>query len=303
VIAAANLRVDAVTVEVTEAFVGRDVDTILLKGPTLTHWLGLRAARRYVDCDLLVEPAAYARAEEVLERLGFVRYLGEADLGELAKPPAWTWIRDPLYVDLHRTLAGVEAGPEALWQALTPHRERLRLARRDLAVLDRPATAFVLALHASHHGAAVEAPLGDLELGLEGFEREVWEEAARLASAVDATAAFAAGLRLVPAGAALADELDLRGRGSVGLALSTASAPPQAFALEQLAVQPGTRAKARFVAGRLVPSPAWMRANYPFARRGRAGLAVAHGWRLLSAPVRFVPSVRAWRRARREAAA
>jgi hypothetical protein len=87
------------------------------------------------------------------------------------------------------------------------------------------------------------------------------------------------------------------------VALTTASAPGQAFTLEQLARRQGIGAKAAFVRGRLAPPPQWMRAHYPLARRGTPGLAAAYGWRVISAPARLAPALRAWRRARREAAA
>ena len=103
------------------------------------------------------------------------------------------------------------------------------------------------------------------------------------------------------AGAALVSELELDADPTVEVALSTASAPRQAFTLEQLARRPGVAAKAEFVRGGCCRRPQWMRAHYPLARRGTAGLATAHAWRFLSAPARLIPAARAWRRARREA--
>ena len=65
------------------------------------------------------------------------------------------------------------------------------------------------ALHAAHHGRTYPRPLRDLERALDRLDRETWVAAARLAAELDAVEAFAAGLRLVPAGESLASELDL----------------------------------------------------------------------------------------------
>jgi Uncharacterised nucleotidyltransferase len=299
-VAAANLRIDAVTVEVVDALRDARIDSIVLKGPSLAHWLGDDVARPYVDTDLLVQQERLDDARTVLERLGFEPYLEGADLGDRWAHPAWLWMRGDRLVDLHHGLAGAEADPVRIWSLLRRRTVPLTRGRSELKILDRPATALVLALHAAQHGAAVEQPLRDLRLGLERFERPVWDEAARLAGDLGASGAFASGLRLVP-DAAPAD-LAAAHTPSVPVALAAASAPPQALALEQLASQRGAAAKLGYVRRRLVPPAPWMRASYPLARHGRIGLASAHAWRLLSAPVRLGRALPAWLRARREAA-
>ena len=301
VVAAANLRVDAVTVEVVEALRGRDLEPILLKGPTLAHWLGPDAARPYADCDLLVEQRCLEDAGAVLAGLGFARHMAGADVGDLWTHPAWMWSRSGAHVDLHHSLAGSEAAPDVLWTTLRDRTKTLRRGHTELAILEPRAAACVLALHAAQHGVAGSAPLRDLELALNRFERAIWDDAASIADQLAALPAFVAGLRLLPTGSALVSELELDADPTVEVALSSASAPKQAFTLEQLARRPGMVAKAEFIRGRLMPPPEWMRAHYPLARRGKAGLVTAHAWRFLSAPARLVPATRAWRRARREA--
>jgi len=302
-IAAANLHVDAVAVEAIEAMRAVGLDPILFKGPDTANWLGEESVRAYQDCDLLVDPADEDRAGAVLERLGYNPYMEGADLGERWTHPARLWRRGADQVDLHHSLFGAESDPAEVWVQLSDRTTALRRGRTELTVLDRTATALVLALHAAQHGRAVAQPLDHLRLALARIERTSWEEAAGVAVSIGATAAFAAGLRLVPEGEALAHELALPDAPPVTVALAAASAPPQALALEQLTSQPGLRAKAAYVGRRLVPSAPWMRVSYPIARRGPVGLAAAHVWRLASAPVRIGRAVPAWRRARRRAAA
>jgi hypothetical protein len=300
-IAASNLRIDAFAVEVVEALRGARVESIILKGPALAHWLGDDAARPYVDCDLLVRSDQLERARHELEGLGFEPYLEGVDLGARWTHPAWMWSRGDQLVDLHHGLAGADARPEMVWSELRKRTVALRRGHIELPILDPPACALVFALHAAHHGRAVGKPLHDLELALERFDRPVWREAARLGALLSASGAFATGLRLVPGGAAMADQLGVSCAATVQVALAAASAPPQAVALEQLASQQGVRAKLDYVRPRLVPAAAWMRASYPIARRGRAGLAAAYAWRFAVVPIRLLGAVPTWRRARKAA--
>ena len=298
-VAAANLRVDAVTVETFTAFREAGVPAILLKGPSVAHWLGADVVRAYGDCDLLVPPTHAEAAEGLLAGLGFEGL----DPSDWWTRGAWMWRRnhDGAQVDLHYGLAGADAGGERIFAVLAAHTTSLQRARTEVTILDRPATAFVLALHAAHHGRAEAKPLRDLDLAVERFEPAVWSAAASLAATLEATPAFATGLRLLAAGAGLADDLALPSGRPVTVALAAASAPGQAFVLDHLAQRRGARAKAVFLARRLVPPAVWMRTCYPLARRGRLGLAAAHVWRLASAPARLAVGVAAWRRARRDA--
>jgi hypothetical protein len=301
-VAAWNLMIDAVTAEVVRALRAADADPIVLKGPTLSHWVGADLTRPYVDCDLLVAPARVDAAEQVLAGLGFRRYLEGIDLEEHWPHPAVAWQRgkDEL-VDLHRTIWGADAPPERVWDVLAARRSSLRLARLDVAILDVAATALLLALHAAKHGAAHDRPLADLNTALRRLDAETWKEAASLAVSLEAESAFAAGLRLDPVGRTLADDLGLPDRYPAGIALAAGSASHSANTLERLSSANGARAKAAFVAHRVVPPAAWMRAGYPLARRGRAGLVVSYAWRLVAVPVRLVRALPTWHRAHRSA--
>jgi hypothetical protein len=291
--------VQALAAEVVQTFRARDVDAILLKGPSVAHWLGGDLVRASIDCDLLVHPGQVAAAERILDGLGFERYLAGVDLDEHWPHAAVAWKRgDTELVDLHRQLWGTGATAEAAWESLRAHRDTLSLGPVDVAILDAPGTALHLALHAAQHGAASPRPLDDLTLALERLDGAVWTDAAALAGALDAVPAFSAGLRLVPAGVELADLLRLTERFPAHVALAASSAPLTAQTLERLAAGGGPAGRARFVLGRLVPPAGWMRVNYPLARRGRAGLLTAYAWRFAIVPVRLVRAVPSWRRAR-----
>src|SRR5262249_10236269 len=128
-----------------------------------------------------------------------------------------------------------------------------------------------------------------------------WSAAASLARDLDATEAFAAGLRLTPTGRRLADELGLPVAASVDTLLRARSAVPPAEGMERLARTPGTAAKLRLLGREIVPSPEFIRAWWPPARRGRLWLAAGYARRPVWLAVKVVPATRAWRRARHDA--
>jgi Uncharacterised nucleotidyltransferase len=301
-VAAWNLMIDGMTAEVVRALRAADVEPVLLKGPSVAYWLGADHARPYVDCDLLVAPACVAVAEAVLRDMGFRRYLEGVDLEEHWPHPAVAWQRDENeLVDLHRTIWGAAAPPEHVWTALAAHTSSLRLARVDVPIPDAAATALLLGLHAAKHGSADARPLADLSSALEQLDAGTWREAADVARELQAEPAFAAGLRLDQIGGRLADDLGLPDRVPARVALAASSASQSALTLERLSAASGPRAKAAFVAHRLMPPAAWMRAGYPLARRGRAGLVASYAWRFVAVPVRLVRALPAWHRAHKSA--
>lgn len=293
---------DAATAEVVRAFDRAGVDSILLKGPSIARWLYERPAQRtYVDCDLLVPPGARAGAEKVLLELGFEPSVEEREM------PAWWlehavgWLRreDEAMVDLHRTLPGVQAEPEHLWHVLSTHVETIVVAGVPLRALTVPAMALHLALHAANHGMAGRYNLAELERALAQADEETWRAAADLAMAVDATAAFAAGLRLVSPGRELAARLALPTGRPLDVELRAAVAPPVALGLEQLARAGGVRERLAIVRWKLAPPRTFMRWWSPLARRGRAGMLLAYAWRPVWLLLHTPAGYRAWREARR----
>lgn len=299
--AAANLAVDATTIEVVGALRAAGVEPILLKGASLAQRLyDEPAERRYVDCDLIVAPSDLSVAEGELARLGFSPALPEEMTAEWQRH-AREWSREREAVDLHRTLMGAHAPPEAVWAALSEHTVPLRLGAVEVATPDPTATALHVALHAAQHGREERRPLRDLELALARLERDTWAAAAVLAASLDAQSAFAAGLRLRPDGDRLAEALGLAAGGSTVETLHAASAPGGALAMERLAQAPGPRARAALLARAAFPPPAHLRYFHPLARRGRLGLAAVYALRPFDLARKTPGAWRAWRSARRDA--
>jgi len=304
VAAAASLGTDVVAAEVAEALRIAGIRSILLRGPSIArHVYGKGEFREYFDVDLLVAPSAMAQAERILADHGFAH---SAVLGQRSddRPPwsrTWERVSDGRNVDLHTIIVGVGVEPEQLWALLIEDVEPVEVVRTRLEGLNAHATAVVIALHAAHHGSDVRKPLHDLARAIERFPQPTWEAAAALAERLAATSAFAAGLRLIPAGAELAYRLQLRNDASAEVMLRAGGAPPMALGFEWLTHVPGFRAKARLVAGKVVPDTEFMRAWSPLARRGRVGLAAAYGLRVLWLAWHAIPGLLAWSRAHKSA--
>jgi hypothetical protein len=302
--AAARLAmVDSATEELVTALRSADVRCLLLKGPGFTSWLyGDAELRPYGDTDILVDPRERDRAERVLADLGYVRTLGDGDVplpDREFHSDTWSRARGASSIDLHRTLGGARASAQRAWAALSRDTEILRVGSTDVEIPGAAGRALHVALHAAYHGARSGKPIEDLERALARTDDDLWREARSLALELDASDAFAAGLRLLPEGRAVAGRLGLMGPRSVEVALKADADPPLAASFEWLVAARGVRAKARLCRQLLLPSPAWIRQTYPFARRGRRALAAGYLWRLTRIPRYGVQGVVAWRRARR----
>jgi len=302
--AAINLALDVATAEVTAAFRAEGILTILLKGAALRDWPSPDPARTSVDIDLLVPPDRFDDAEGVLERLGFEsRALDGLPYDRPVPAHTWSGGTYGANIDLHRSLIGVGASPEVTWTILAAETNVLDLGTAKVDALAPAARAMHVALHAAQHGKEQTPPLRDLQRAVDALPLELWAEAAEIATRLDALPAFAAGLRLVPAGAAIASALKLPRAQTTDVALMAATPPDMARGFAWLDNLPGLREKGHFIARKLVPPPDWLRAWSPLARRGRLGLAAAYAWRLLWLLVHAGPGFLAWRRARREARA
>lgn len=292
----ATLALDSLTGELVSALGDASIATIVLKGPALEQRLyGAGESRTHDDIDLLAAHSDLKRAEDLLHGLGF-RYAAESEHAR-----AWIRERDGITVDLHKTLIGIGVSPAEAWSVLSAETEPMRVGRASLNVLNPSATALHVALHAAQHGALGSRPAEDLKRAVERLPEQVWTRAAELAVQLAALPAFAAGLRLDPHGAELASALGLSGGGSVETALRIASPPVTALGIQRLATTPGMRGKAAFLMQELVPPATFMRAVFPFARRGRLGLAATYLWRPWWLAWHAGPALRAWRRARRQA--
>jgi Uncharacterised nucleotidyltransferase len=297
--AARSLAIDRVTAEVVIALGSAGVPAILLKGPSVALWLYPGGAGRpYFDSDLLVSPEGLARAEGVLASLGFVDVLAGTmadERGSHATP--WLRVRDGAWIDLHRSIPGVAAPDQELWAELVAGAEPMAVGGATVSILAPVARVMLVALHAAHHGIRSGTPLQDLTRAVGQVDPTLWQAAAALAGRLDATPAFAVGLRLLPAGAAIATQLNLPQSISVEVALRADTAPTLALGFAALHNLPGRRAKLAYLQHNLVPSPAFMRFWSPMASRGRPGMLAAYVWRWLWLFWHVIPGYRAWRHA------
>nr|MBA2533283.1 nucleotidyltransferase family protein [Nocardioidaceae bacterium] len=267
---------------------------IVLKGPSIGRWLyDTTQERSYGDSDLLVAPGEIPAAEKVIFALGYRRQL-EALIGD--RPwGALYWMRphDGAALDLHRALTGIEASPETAWLLLSEETELLSLRGVEVEVLNQAARALHLVLHAADHGFSSDRPLKELALALDALPQDLWSRAASLAAKLEASAAFAAGLRLVPEGAELAARLCLPDNDSVEVALRASPATRHALGLQWLLQTEGLGAKASLLVRKLAPPPAYMRAWSRLAQKGGLGLILAYFWRPLYLFLVAIPTVRA----------
>jgi hypothetical protein len=299
-VAARNLLLDRAAGVAIERLRSEGIESILLKGAAIAMWLYKGEVRPYLDIDLLVSPAQFDAATRALSSLGYVHTLEGADASEIGPKERELIGPDGVCIDLHMGFVGVPGDPLRCWEILSQRTRDFTLAgrRTQVKVLDIPARTMHLALHAAQNGVIDVKAVADLQRGLEQVDREQWRSAAGLAEELGATEAFAAGLRLVPAGRSLADELSLPKRISVELLLRTRSAPQQAIFFERVREADGARQKLRLVGRKLFPTVAYMRVNVPLARRGRIGLLVAwagHPWLVVRGTA---PALLAWLRAR-----
>ncbi|MDQ3090751.1 MAG: nucleotidyltransferase family protein [Actinomycetota bacterium] len=294
-----TLLVDQVTAEVIAALRGRQVASILLKGPSIAAWLYADGTlRSYNDCDLLVAPEGLLAAQAVLDELGFRDTMIPLDHPRLE---SHEWVRGRDRIDLHTTLIGIGALPRVVWGALSAMTLTQQVAGVEVQVLGPTALALHVVLHAAQHGREDPKPVEDLSRAIRAVPRDRWREVAALADRLQATDAFGVGLRLLPEGRALASWLELPPPRSADAFLRV-DRVPLALAFEHLATTAGARARASLVLRELFPTPAFIRWWSPLARRGPLGLAIAYCWRPVWLITQAGPGFLAWRRARREGA-
>lgn len=299
--AADNLRIDAATAEVLRRWEQASVQGLVLKGPALADWYAADPARSYLDCDMWVRPGDLEIAAAALAELGFQKLADERGLPEWWREHASTWAResDGVVVDLHRTLQGIGVSAEEAWETLWPRRELATVAGRAAPRLDVSARAMYVTLHAAHHGAGFGKALTHLERALRALAEPAWHEAAELARQLRAVDAFAAGLRLLPEGTALAERLELPATQSVKTALRASTPPPVALGFAQLAGAKTLRERLEIAGRKLFPPPGFVRHWWPPAARSRWMLLLGYLYRPLWL-LRHAPrGARAWLEARR----
>ncbi|WP_320068527.1 nucleotidyltransferase family protein [Micromonospora sp. RTGN7] len=298
-----HLALDSAALAAADLLRRHGIGSVLLKGAGLAHRLGVRHTRSYGDVDLLVAPAAFAAAQATLAAAGYRARVAEhlADDWELWHERSWgTPDPIPLTIDLHRGFAGV-GDPEVLWREVDAGAESMALVGGAVRVPGPACAALFVALHAASPGVSVK-PRADLALAVEALSRDVWTAAATVAAACAATPAFAVGLRTLPAGAALAAELNLLDSCPLDQRLVARQASRTAIGLARVTRLPTWRTRARFLGRRVLPLPGQLRHADPLARRGTAGLLLAYANRIvrhLRRLPRAVGEVRGARRADR----
>jgi hypothetical protein len=308
--AAGTFRLDVKGAEVRAALEQAGVRTVLLKGPAFARLLyGPARSRDYMDVDLLVDPARLERAEEVLLELRFYRVDPEVPVrqtdasvgsavGVQGASHAAPWLResDNLVVDLHDTLPQCGAPASVVWEALGEHLVTEEIGGSATTILDPPASALLVALHAAHHGPDWQGPAArDLAAALEQLDFDCWLAARELAVSLNADEALGAGLGTSESGREMAERLSLRGEASTARRLQWAGAPWSASVLDSLLSQHGIRRRATILARLLWPSSDALRRGSMLARRGTLGLLAAHALR----PLQLLSSVPAALRALR----
>lgn len=297
----ATAKVDAAAAEVLAAFAQAGVDALLLKGRALGALLYESGERwGYADVDVLVAPQHLGAAERILAGLGYSNEgtgRGIDDIGGVVHGEPW--IRagsgrlDRTPIDLHRRLAGARAAPAVAWEALSARRAWIEVGGRRAATLDHCGQALHLAIHAAQHGPAFDRLLDELSLALERWPLEVWVCAAALARQLDATPAFAAGLRLVPQGAALASELALPPTAELDWTIRHREERPRGTLHLQALQELDSSAERLALARRwLFPPRAWIAQEHRWTRGLAPLLLAAYALHLGRLPVW---AARAWR--------
>jgi hypothetical protein len=307
------LLLDAATVEVVRVLAADGIKSILLKGPVIARWLyrSGEQSRGYLDIDLLVSASQVQDAADTLRRHGF-DYLLPSSIEQgatdhalvLVSPPEHSTSRAALgsrtvAVDLHRTLHGVSASPQEVWQAIHADAETMTILDAEISIPGEAARTLHVALHAGAQGAYTAQPLEDLRRALDVVDQEVWGAAAELAARLVAVPLFATGLSMDPRGRVLAERLGIDTIGDVDARLRAGAAPALSFGLTRLRSTRGIPARTKLLARELVPTPSFMRVWSSIARLGAAGLMLAYLYRPFWLAVKLPGAVVAVARASR----
>jgi hypothetical protein len=200
-------------------------------------------------------------------------------------------------VDLHRTLPGVRGtSPERVWSELWPRTTEVELpaSRRQARVLDEPALALLVALHAAHHlihGDSATKWLEDLQRATARSSPETWRQAAAMAQGLRAAPQMSRGLHAVAGGDGLAASLGLP---------DPAGGREDTSGFERFAAASSASERLGLLSNALFPPPDYLRWSSSLARRGSLGLALAYVLHPFLAAARASRGFVMWRRERLE---
>jgi Uncharacterised nucleotidyltransferase len=275
---------------VLERFERAGVRSLLLKGPVLARLLYEGEHRDYCDIDLLVGPSDFPEAQEALAGLGYRGYEGRGidDVAGVVHTELWAQRGKygPLWVDLHKRLAGCRASDEVVWATLWRRRSSIEFRGRETTVLSKGGLALHLALHAAQGGPNEPKAIMDLARGIERWGPAVWRDAAELAEEVQGVEAFGAGLRLVPSGTQLVEVLELPPAPRLDWEIRHRQLRPRgAYHVQALGRARGLRERADLLRRSLLPTRKWIVFQYRWAGRSRAHLLAGYARHLLRSPL------------------
>jgi hypothetical protein len=277
-----ELRHHQLLSELLAALAGRGVPALLLKGSAIAYDLyDPPAARSRGDSDLLVRPADLGEARSALRALGYRPFeLHDGLDDDLAQQEAWTLRCDDRSshgIDLHWEVLNSHALKHVLPidECFADSRPLPRLSPAA-RTLDRPRFLLHTCVHRAMHRTAPyfvdgEAHYGegrliwsrDIALLGHAMTAEEWPRFARMAVDKHVAGACLAGLRAATddfAAAVPAEVMaELQDAGSDDCLRGTALER----AWRDLGSVAGGGAKLRYLRGRLLPAPAFMRAKYP----------------------------------------
>jgi hypothetical protein len=293
-----QLAIETALAECTGHLDEQGIRALLLKGAGTARWLYDNPYERpYGDIDLLVAPSQFEATKRALQQIGFAPLsdagipFGASEHHEVLTRPGPI----PAVIELHHTLWLLSAPASLVWQRLSANMQTIEIAGARINVPSPAAAAFIVGLHAVHHGVAASQPLRDLRQAVDRADTPTWRAAATLAQDLGGGPAFAAGLRLIPAGAELAERLGLPDeQGSRLTRLSAMTAPETAIGIERLIGTHGVMPRLRLLGREMLPSPAFMRVWHPLGRRGYGGLACVYLWRPFWLAANLPRGIRAW---------
>jgi hypothetical protein len=216
-----------------------------------------------------------------------------------------TWLaipagaRYPVVVDLHFRLAGADADAGRTWDALKSRSTTIELGGAQVPILDRAGSAMHIAVHAAQHGQGYAKGCRELARALDRWSAEVWRDAAALAGEIEATDAFAAGLRLVEPGVELAQRLGLPATTRLDWELRQAVRPRGRSHLQAFLQASDLRTRANVARRALLPHPRWIARQYAWAHDRRGRLFAAYLLHLARSPAWAIRALRFHRREKR----